>query len=600
MASTHRGRTYEVIKADLLAEAQAVGLHSKGAVLDPVLELLINGFARELESIYGRVSQALEYNRRTLLRNFFETPFLESPAQTVIGLQVREKCLVGSDMRVTWRKPVGPMTPEYVVLSEREMVPLTLSAAFYWVGDSVFRISWDGELKMTSRRYTAPGRVAARPRLLLGLTSSQESIDTRHLSFLLQPDDAGISAIFPGVDPLRSYAEYLDASNWLAADTDGTFSVENVLTALGPATDSPGSHISNRFPTEASFLASMASEHIYAPVVRRFAPGKRIGRAPLPNPVREMIGDHEDLADVAALAKGAFWLTAQLPHVVAEDPRSLFSVIATNARLAIGYRRDPPDRFNFAHNDYNLQSQLFEFGLADRPGQYCKTYGHWVVQSLVDMAGNEYPYVYDAISRGIDRWFTLEVGADDVTLIVHIPRRKVPEVGSFDLCTGHIIGPPANTPCRGVLAPRPANGLDFPEVEDLRLLVPAHAGGDGFEATSGEPDSLMGGAARVLERQYTRAAIWLRTHDRLTTLPDLESFLHATDRRVREVHAARVSLEREGNVVPGVQLNVRFDKEAKLSSEEQEAICQLATRQIEKRVPVGMWVVVRPNGDEVS
>lgn len=593
MSPVRRARTYEKIKADLLAEAQAVGVHSKGAALDPVLELLINGYARELESIYDRVDQALEHNRRTLLRNYFNEPFLESPAQTVVGLRVKKRAGVGPGMRITWQRPSRGITPEYAVLGEREMVPLDLAAAFYCVGDSIYRMQWDESLKMTSTRYV-PGGALSRPCLLLALSSPEDALDSGHLSFLLQPNDTGIPGVFPGSDPLQNFHGYLDAAIWHVADARGEFPVENILSPHAGEAGAAGADQWNRFPTEASFFARMESEHLCARMVHRFAPGIAPCSSPLPHQIEQIAAASEDLADVAALADKAAWLLVQLPYVAADDPRRLFSLIAVGARLAVGYRRDPRDRFNFTLNDYNVRSEVFEFGLADRPGQYCRSFGQWVVASLADQEGNEYPYVYDAFSRGNDRWFTLDAGADDVNLIIHMPRRKVPDVGYFDLYTGHLIGSRANTSRLDVLARLPANGLDFPEATNLRLLVPARGGGDGYASGRGGGDSLEGGAAEILKRQYARAAVWLRTADRLITMPDLKSYLYAMDARIRDVQAARASLQREGALVPGVRLTVRFDGSTRLPREEQEAICRMATRQMERRLPVGLWIEVRP------
>jgi hypothetical protein len=46
-------------------------------------------------------------------------------------------------------------------------------------------------------------------------------------------------------------------------------------------------------------------------------------------------------------------------------------------------------------------------------------------------------------------------------------------------------------------------------------------------------------------------------------------------------------------MVPGTCLHVSFDPAARLDVEEQRAICQMATRQIESRLPVGVWAEVR-------
>ncbi|MCK4413950.1 MAG: hypothetical protein KAY32_10415 [Candidatus Eisenbacteria sp.] len=597
MSPPRRGRNYEKIKADLLAEAQAVGLYAKGAALDPTLELLVNGFARELESIYDRVDLALEHNRRTLLRNYFEEPFLESPAQTVVGLQVKQPAPVGPGMRIAWQRPSGGLTPEYVVLGERPMVPLQLAAALYWVGDALYRLQWNEALEMTTSRHRAR-EVAPRPRLLLGLTTSEAQIDSEHLSLFLQPNDTGLPGLFPGADPQRGYAAYLDAATWTAATPTGEFTEAGLLIPAGAEHESAAADGTSRFPTEASFFARMAEEHLYARVLRRFAAGTPLAPGALPALVAASAGDDEALADLAGLAGSAIWLLVQLPYPATDDPREILSLIAANARLAIGYHRDPRDRFNFTRNDYNVAGELFEFGLGDRPGQYCKTFGRWVVASLEDQTGHPYPYVYDALSRGEERWFTLEAGVDDITLMVHVPRRRVPDVGYFDLNTGHILGAAANTSQLDCLAPRPANALDYPEIQQLRMLAPARGGGDGYLQSDGATDSLEGGRARILDRQFAHAAVWLRTRDRLITLPDLRSYLTAMDSRIERVAARRASLPREGRLVPGVELRVGFSAEARLAPAEQTAICRMATRQIEKRVPIGMWVEVVPRPDE--
>ncbi len=594
MSSERRGRTYEKIKAGLLAEAEAVGVHTKGAPLDPVLELLVNGFARELESVYDRVDEALEHNRRTLLRNYFETPFLESPAQAVVTLQVKQPAPVGPGMRVTWQRPVGGMTPEYALLGEQEMVPLDMSAVFYWSGNNLYRLRWDAGLQLSSARFGTGRQSTPRPRLLLGFTSPADAVDSGHLSFLLHPNDTGLPGIFPGSDAPRSFANYLDAAVWVAGDAQGHFTMRGLLPALAPAAGLPGSDAASRFPTEGSFFARAESEHLYAPMLRRFAPGFALQRGALPAPLDTVAVGNSELADVAGLSGRAIWLQVQLPYLASEDPRNLFSLIAANARLAIGYRRDPRDRFNYTRDDYNLQSELFEFGLADRPGHYCRTFGRWVVSTLADHSGNEYPFVYDAFAQGSDRWFTLEAGPDDVTLMVHVPRRKVPDVGHFDLYTGRVIGSEANTSRLDVLAPRPANALDFPEVEGLRLLTPARGGGDGYPTDAEAADSFAGGSAAALARQYERTAVWLRTRDRLITVPDVTSHLRAMDARVRDLETTRVALERDGRLVPGIRIAVGFDENAQLPPEEQEAICRMATCQIERRLPVGVWVEVRP------
>ncbi len=589
MAAPKHGRSYEQIRADLLAEAQAVGVHTRGAALDPVLELLINGYARELESIYARVDEALEFNRRTLLRNYFDEPFLENPAQAVVGMRLKKRAPVGSALRIAWQRPIGRFTPEYAVVGEREMVPLDLAAVLYCVGDTAYRLRWDETLRASSTRHALRERFA-RPCLLLALTTSEPAIDSRHLSLLIQPNETGIGGLFPGTDPQRGFVSYLDAAAWHPGDASGAFPVTTPLAPPLPAARAAGPAGWSRFPTEASLFARLDGEHLYADLVRTFAPGVTLR----PGAVPPAIAAAPDLADIVALQSKAIWLQAQLPYVAASDPRSLLSLIAVNARTAIGYRRDPRDRFNFTENDYNVRTEVFEFGLADRPGQFCRTFGRWVVASLSDKEGNEYPYVHDALTRGEERWFTLEAGADDVTLIVHVPRRKVPKSGYFDLYTGHLICQEANTSKLDVLARLPANGLDFPEVTDLQLLTPARGGGDGYATDAEAPDALQAGGAAVLARQYARAATWLRTRDRLMTLPDLESFLRAMDARVTEVRPERAALNRDGRLVPGVLLHVRFDPTAELAREEQEAICRIATRQIEARLPAGMWAEVHP------
>jgi hypothetical protein len=596
MAGPQRGRTYEQIRADLLAEAQAVGVHTRGAPMDPVLELLINGFARELESLYGRVDQALEFNRRTLLRNYFAEPFLESPAQTVVGMRIKKRAAVGPALRIAWQRPIGRFTPEYAVVGEREMVPMELAAAFYCVGNSIYRLRWDETFKLTSTRH-ATRESFVRPCIILGLTSSEPAVDSGHLSLLVQPNDNGIPGLFPGSDPQRSFCAYLDSATWHAAAANGDFSATAILAPPLSDVRAAGSAGWSRFPTEASLFARMEGEHLDADLVRRFAPGVALRPSAAPAPIAAVAASAGELADVTALGAKAIWLQAQLPYVAAEDPRALLSLIAVNARLAIGYHRDARDRFNFTENDYNVQTEVFELGLADRPGQFCRTFGRWVVTSLIDKEGNEYPYVYDAFAKGEDRWFTLEAGADDVTLIVHVPRRKVPKAGHFDLYTGHLITNEANTPQLDILARLPANGLDFPEIADLQLLLPARAGGDGYPTDGSAPDSLQAGGATVLARQYARAATWLRTRDRLMTVLDLKSFLHAMDARVAAVRPERGALTRDRQLVPGVRLNVRFDPQAQLAPSEQEAICRMATRQIEARVPAGMWVDVLPEAD---
>lgn len=592
MISSPRGRSYEQIKANLLAEAEAVGVHVKGAPLDPVLELLINGFARELETIHARVDNALEHNRQTLLRNYFNQPFLQRPAQTVIGLQVQKQVTVGSELRLIWQRPVDNFTPEYSLLSEREMVSMGLACVFYWVGSTLYRLSWDSSLRLTSTQ-TSVSRSTDRPCLLLGLDAEGAQVDSSHLSFLIQPNETGLPGVFSGSDPQLSFTNYMSSATWLAADRGGSFLPERTLQGAAPKKGLPGCDDSSRFPTEDSIFGRMSLEHLYAPMVHRFEAGLSLPPSELPQPLRDACQD-PDLADLADLNGKLQWVQVKFPYVAAQDPRELFSLLEVNARLAIGYRRNPRDRFNFKRDDYNLRTGLFEFGLADRAGKYCSTFGCWVVYKLEDQQGQDYPYVFQAVGRGIERWFTIEAGADDVTLIAYLPLRKVPDVGYFDLLTGHILGEVANTSQLDALAPKPANALDFPEVSELRLLVPARGGGDGYPASNGAVDSLEGGGAEALVRQYTQAAAWLRTKDRLSTLPDLESFLRTMDARITEVKPQNVSLEREGQLVSGVRLQVKFAETFRLSRDEQDAICTLAGKQIAGRLPVGLWVEVQP------
>ena len=596
MVLPHKDQTYERIKADLLAEAQSVGVHAKGAPLDPVLELLINGFARELESIFDRVDDALEHNRKTLLRNYFNEPFLERPAQTVISVQVDKRVTVGPDLRIIWQRAAGGLTPEYSLLGEREMIPLELAAVFYWAGDSIYRLRWDDKLRMSSTQY-ATTRTTSEPCLLLGLSTTASYVDSGHLSILVQPNDTGILAAFPGTDSQLSFANYLDAAGWSLADPGGSFTPNGILSRSAPADGLPGCDATSRFPTEDSFFARLRQEHLYSPMVYRFDAGKTLPGSVLPAPLQGLaeLDQEPDLADLEDLSGQGRWLQVKFPFTATDDPRDLFSLIAVNARLAVGYKRNPSDRFNFKHDDYNLATGLFEFGLADRPGQYCSSFGRWVVYRLDDQEGQEFPYIYDALARDVDHWFTLEAGADDVTLMIHLPLRKVADVGYFDLATGHVIGQAANSTRLDVLSQQPANALDYPEVSGLHLLVPARGGGDGYEAGTGAPDSLLGGNAEGLARQYAQTAVWLRTRSRLTTLPDIDSFLRAMDARIAGVRAEYVTLERAGKLVPGVRMHVSFSPSARLPREEQAAICRLADKQIAGMVPMGMWVDIRPD-----
>ncbi len=126
-----------------------------------------------------------------------------------------------------------------------------------------------------------------------------------------------------------------------------------------------------------------------------------------------------------------------------------------------------------------------------------------------------------------------------------------------------------------------------------RTSVTRHSG----QSLSLASNSFEGGSAKLLERQYRKAAVELRTQDRLVTLPDLKSFLKAMDSRIESVSAQRVSIANDGELVPAVRLLARFGKSTPLKSEEQQAVCRIATTQIRKRVPVGMWVEVRPDED---
>lgn len=593
MTSAGRARTYERIKADLISEAQAVGIHTKGAPLDPVLELLINGFARELESVYDRVEFALEHNRRTLLRNYFDEPFLDNPAQTVVGLKMKQRGTIGPSMRMCWQRPHNGVTPEYTVLSEREMVPLELGGVLYACGNAVYHLSWDAELRLSSERFELEEPIS-RPTLFLGLSSPDGEIDSRHLSFLIQPNETGIPGLFPGADPHRSFCDYLDAGLWQVADSAGLFGANPTLTPLIRSTLDRSLGQVGRFPTEQSLFGRMSEEHLYARSLRRFEPGSTLRPVPLPALIADLVNRHDSLQKVGELEKGAVWLSLQLPYVVSDDPRTLFSTLAANARLAIGYRHDPRDRFNFRQDDYNVRSELFEFGLADRPGRYCSSFGRWVVSLIEDHEGNPYPYVYESVGSNAGRWFTLEAGSDDITLILRLPRRKLPKTGYFDLYTGHLLGRPANTSDLDVLARVPANALDVPEVAHMRLLVPAHGGGDGYSSDTDAPDSFEAGGASILDRQYAKAAVWLRTKDRLITMPDMRSYLTAMDGRIADLRSEQVSLRRGGQLVPGIRFNVAFDPGARLSPEEQDSICRMATKQMEQRTPVGLWVEVHP------
>ena len=428
MTSAGRSRTYERIKADLVAEAQAVGVHTKGAPLDPVLELLINGFARELESVYDRVDFALEHNRRTLLRNYFDEPFLDSPAQTVVNLEMKQRGTIGPSMRMCWQRPHNGITPEYTVLSDREMMPLELGAVFYACGNAIYHLSWDEDLRLSSERFELEQSVV-RPTLFLGLRSLEGEIDSSHLSFLIQPNETGIPGLFPGSDPYRSFCDYLDAGLWQVGNSEGGFGTSPALNPLIRSTLDQSLGQVGRFPTEQSLFGRMSEEHLYARSIRRFEPGSMLRPVPLPTQIKDLVNRSDSLKKVSELESGAVWLSLQLPYVVSDDPRPLLSTLAVNARLAIGYRHDPRDRFNFRQDDFNVRTELFEFGLADRPGRYCSSFGQWVVSQIDDNEGNRYPYVYESVGSNADRWFTLEAGADDITLILRLPRRKLPKTG---------------------------------------------------------------------------------------------------------------------------------------------------------------------------
>jgi hypothetical protein len=67
---------------------------------------------------------------------------------------------------------------------------------------------------------------------------------------------------------------------------------------------------------------------------------------------------------------------------------------------------------------------------------------------------------------------------------------------------------------------------------------------------------------------------------------------------VERIRSEHVTLTRQGCLVPAVRLNVTFSQAAKLSPGEQEAVCGIATRQIGERVPMGLWVEVRPESLE--
>ena len=601
MAGSGRTHRYERIKADLLSEAQALGVHTKGAALDPVFELLINGFAREMESLYDRVDRALEHNRRALLRNYFDEPFLEPPAQTVVGLDLKRPAMIGPGMRMAWQRPGAGLTPEYAVLSDREMVPLSRVAAFYVSGSSVYRLSWDEGLQMTSDRQ-ALAEPAMRPALILAFETTEETIDSRHLSLLIQPNETGIPGLFPGSDPRRSFADYVRAGLWQQAGPDGAFGSAPVL---APAMTAGGDFLdaSGRFPTERSAFGRLQREHFDADAIHRFEPGTPLRPGPVPALLRSALEKHAPWRELAQ-HDGLLWLRLQLPHAAADDPRALISMIAPNARLAVGYRRAPRDRFNYKKIDYNLRQEVFEFGLADRPAKYCATFGQWIIARIEDQSGNEYPYVYESLEGGRERWFTLEVGDEEATLVVHLPRRKLPEIGYFDLHAGHLLGQVANTTDLRALARVPANALDYPEVAEMRLLVPAkgggdgHAGGDAGSGRSADPDRFAAGGASILNRQYARAAVSLRTRDRLVTVVDLRSFLRSLDSRIQRVATRPVGLQREGRTVSGVRLEAYFDPAAKLTEHEQAAVCRLATRKIEQLTPVGLYAEVHPAGGE--
>lgn len=594
MNSHKKKQVYEKIKADLLEEAQAVGVFTRGAPPDPVLELLINGFSRELESIYQRVDRALEYNSRTLLRNYFQQPFLGRPAQTVVEVELNKPGRIGPDLEVAWRKAVDGVTPEYSLLGDLDMVPLELGAAYYWVGNHVYRLRWDDSMHMSSTRFQIEASTKF-PVLLLALNTSADELDSGHLSLLVRPNETSLAGAFPGDDPQRRFVSYLDDAAWMIADGDGEFKPQNTLHSVMTESGFMGFDETSRFPTEASFFTRMESEHLFAPLVRRFASGITLPPAAVPAPLADAFLEHPELNEDSPITDASRWLQIRFPYVIDDDPRTLLSSIVPNARLAVGYRRLPEDTFNFQLDDYNVSTELFELGLGDRPGQFCKNFGQWVVSSFLDQSGHEYEYIGDAIAGGQDKWYTLDVGEDDVTLIVHLPRRKVPQRGHFKLYTGVILGETANTSQMDILMSRPRNALDYPEVEGLRLLMPVVGGGEGDKLASQASNSFEGGTAKILERQYRKAAVELRTQDRLVTLPDLKSFLQAMDSRIESVSAQRVAIANDGELVSGVRLLARFSKSAPLKSDEQQAVCRIATTQIQKRVPVGMWVEVKPD-----
>lgn len=599
MTGPRQQMSFERIKASLLSEAEALGVHPRGAPLDPVLELLINGFAHEMEAVHARIDEALEHNRRTLLRNFFSRPFLERPAQTVIGVTMKDSATVDPGLRITWQQAKQGSAPGYALIDTREMVPMEIGAAFYWLGNRIYSLRWDGTGRVASEEYPAAVETAS-PVLLLGLLSGAERVGSEHLSLLFLPDEAEVGAMFPGADPLINYVTYLDSAVWTAADAEGRFVPERILARKAGTSLMPGREETSRFPTARSFFARMAEEHYYAPMLYTFEKGLDLPPAALPTVLERLAAAEPDLAELAACAGRAAWISVKLPYLVHRDPRKLFPLVAVNAACAVGYRPLPRDRFHFKGVDYNLRTELFEFGMQNRPGHYCQTFGQWVVASLTDREGKEYPYVYDAVTRNVGRWFTLEAGADDVTLMIHVPRRQAPDVGYFDLHAGRILGEIANSMQLDVIAPLPANRHEYPAVADLRMLVPARGGGDGFFADQDGPDSLQEGGATALTRQYQRAAVWLRTRDKLYTLPDLESFLRAFDARVERIRSEHVTLTRQDCLVPAVRLNVTFAPTARLSPEEQAAVCGIATRQISERVPMGLWVEVRPEAREAT
>ncbi len=594
MAGTRQEKRYERVRAELLAEAEALGLVTRGAPLDPVLELLINGFARQLERVYEEVDQALEYSRRTLLRNYFGVPFLSNPAQTVVAIELKRRAQIDPGMRITWKETVRGQMPEYRVVDAMEMVPMRLALALYCSGASVWRLTWGEEGGMGVEHYELGSGRFDRPELLLALESPEEALDSGSLSILVHPNENSLAGVFPGDSPAAGFSEYLGMSSWFASSGAGAFDYTMRLPLLMRTEDVDRW---SRCPTEGDFLAKMQAEHLYAFAMARFEPGRTIARSAPPEILEDLAAAGGGVADILT-SDSYHWLALRFPYEVVGDPREMLSVVEVNARLAVGYKRDPRDRFNYRSEDFNVRTELFEFGLSDRPGAYCSTYGSWVVAELTDQAGNVYPYVFEESAAEADRWFTLEASPDDVTLMVHLPRRRVPEVGYLDLVTGRIMAEVANTPVLDVISPLPANGLDYPEVSGLRMLVPARGGGDGFGGMGEGPDSFDRGAHPVLDRQYARAAAYLRTRGRVVSLPDMISFLMASDARIVDVEAEPAALFRSGGIVPGLKLVARFAEQESLPREEMEAACRMATARLQALVPVGTFVEVVPGGGE--